>query len=164
MAPELTSICSCRLGPFLNLFGDHLVVNGCELFFPLQSPGSPRGGNPRKMGKNYKIPLPGPTPENGEKLPKNYKKYSENTFFCNFSVIFPHFRGLDRGGEFCNFSPFFGDFRLRGFRGSVRGKTNRKSMVIFWTIFCRRLKFIQYRTGVWKCHRSLSPDHSPSTG
>ena len=27
----------------------------------------------------------------------------------------------------------------------------------------RRLKFIQYRTGVWKCHRSLSPDPSPST-
>ena len=30
--------------------------------------------------------------------------------------------------------------------------------------FLRRLKFIQYRTGVWKCHRSLSPDPSPSTG
>ena len=29
---------------------------------------------------------------------------------------------------------------------------------------CRKLKFIQYRTGVWKCHRSLSPDPSPSTG
>ena len=28
----------------------------------------------------------------------------------------------------------------------------------------RRLKFIQYRTGVWKCHRSLSPDPSPSAG
>ena len=28
----------------------------------------------------------------------------------------------------------------------------------------RRLKFIQCRTGVWKCHRSLSPDPSPSTG
>ena len=25
--------------------------------------------------------------------------------------MFPHFRGLDRGGEFCNFSPFFLDFR-----------------------------------------------------
>ena len=28
----------------------------------------------------------------------------------------------------------------------------------------RRLKFIQYRTGVWKCHRSLSPNPNPSTG
>ena len=79
------------------------------MFFPLQSPGSPRSGNPGKMGKNYKVPLPGPTPKNGEKLPKNYKKYSEKLMhFCNFSVIFPHFRGLDRGGEFCNFSPFPG--------------------------------------------------------
>ena len=58
-----------------------LCPNRCELFFPLQSP---RGGNPRKMGKNYKIPLPGPTAENGEKLPKNYKKYSKNTFFVIF--------------------------------------------------------------------------------
>ena len=48
------------------------------------------------------------------------------SIFCNFSVIFPHFRGLDRGGEFCNFSPFFGDSRPGGFRGSVRGKTTRK--------------------------------------
>ena len=98
----------------------------CELSFPLQSPGSPRGGNPRKMGKNYKIPLPGPTPENEEKLPKNYKKCSENTFFCNFSVFFPRFRGLGRGGGLCNFFPFFGDFRPGGLRGSVRGKTTRK--------------------------------------
>ena len=27
-----------------------------------------------------------------------------------------------------------------------------------------RLQFIQYRIGVWKCLRSLSPDSSPSTG
>ena len=53
----------------------------CELFFPLQSPGSPWGGNPRKMGKNYKIPLPGPTPENGEKLPKNYRKNAPKIHF-----------------------------------------------------------------------------------
>ena len=110
----------------------------CELFFPLQSPGSPRRGNPRKMGKNYKIPLPGPTPENGEKLPKNYKKkWIFGVFFCNFSVIFPHFRGLDRGGEFCNFFPFFGDFGPGGFRGSVRGKTTRKARDVtgFYSFF-----------------------------
>ena len=96
------------------------------MFFPLQIPGSPQGGNPRKMGKNYKIPPPPvQPPKMRKKLPKNYKKCSENTFFGNFSVFFPHFRGLDRGGEFCNFFPFFGDFRPGGFRGSVRGKTTR---------------------------------------
>ena len=52
------------------------LLQACELFFPLQSPGSPRGGNPRKMGKNYKIPLPGPTPENRE----NYRKITKNVF------------------------------------------------------------------------------------
>ena len=36
--------------------------------------------------------------------------------------------------------------------------------VCVFFFFFRRLKFIQYRTGVWKCHRSLSPDPSPSTG
>ena len=79
------------------------------------------------MGKNYKISLPGPTPENGKIGPKKGKNHSENTNFVIFSVIFPHFRGSDRGGEFCNFSPFFGDFRPGGFPGSVRGKTTRNS-------------------------------------
>ena len=50
-----------------------------RVVFP-QSPGSPRGGNPRKMGKKCKIPLPGPAPETGEKLPKNHKK-------CIFGVF-----------------------------------------------------------------------------
>ena len=99
---------------------EHLEL---RVVFPL-SPGSPRGGNPRKMGRNYKIPPPGPA----EKVPKNYKKkvFSEYLFGI-FSVIFPHFRGLDRGGEFCNFSPFFGDFRAGGFRGSVREIRRKQS-------------------------------------
>ena len=42
----------------------------CELSFPLEGPGSHRGGNPRKMGKNCKIPLPCPTPEMGKIAPK----------------------------------------------------------------------------------------------
>ena len=54
----------------------------CELLFPL-NPGSLRGGNPRKMGKNYKIPLPSPTPEIG---PKNY---DNSIFFFRFGGIFP---------------------------------------------------------------------------
>ena len=61
----------------------------CELFFPLQSPGSPRGGNPRKMG---------------------------------FSVIFPHFRGLE---NFVFFFPIFRGFSAPG--ASARGKTTRNA-------------------------------------
>ena len=34
---------------------------------------------------------------------------------------------------------------------------------VIWVLY-RRPRYIQYRTGVWKCHRSLSPDPSPSTG
>ena len=79
------------------------------------------------MGKNYKIPLPGPTPENGEKLPKNYKICIFGVIFPLFGANFPHFRGSDRGGEFCNFSPFFGDFHPGGSPGSVRGKTTRNT-------------------------------------
>ena len=98
-----------------------------ELFFPLEGRGSHRGGNPRKMGKNYKIPLSGATPENGEKLQKNYKN-------CIFGVIlplfwgnFPHFRGLHRGGEFCNFSPIFRGFPPRWLPGPSKGKNNSQS-------------------------------------
>ena len=100
----------------------------CELFFPLQSPGSPRGGNPRKKGKNLQNSPPRSNPRKWGKITeKLHKKMYFRSIFCNFSVIFPHFRGLDRGGEFCN---FFGDFRPGGFRGSVRGKTTRFSKII----------------------------------
>ena len=119
-----------REGVRVKKFGNHVPKNpgqtflfkNCELFFPLQSPGSPRGGNPRKMEKNYKIPSPVQPPNMGKITEKLQKMYLRS-IFCNFSVIFPHLRGLDRGGEFCNFSPFFGDSRPEGFRGSVRGKT-----------------------------------------
>ena len=64
----------------------------CELFFPLEGPGSHRGGNLRTIGKNYKIPLPGLTPENG----KNYRKITKT---CILGVVLPLFWG--------QFSPFF---------------------------------------------------------
>ena len=51
--------------------------------------------------------------------------FPESSFLfgiCDFYVIFPHFRGSDRGGEFCNLSPFFGDFRPGGFPGPLGGK------------------------------------------
>ena len=63
-----------RNGPVQKgVFGEPVsqgALKGCELFFPLEGPGRHRGGNPRKMGKNYKIPLSGLTPENGGKLQK----------------------------------------------------------------------------------------------
>ena len=39
-----------------------------------------------------------------------------------------------------------------------------KKSARFCQTMTRRLKFIQYRTGVWKCLRSLPPDPSPSAG
>ena len=48
------------------LFGDKF----CELFFPLTEARKPPWRNfPKKVRKNYRIPLPGPTPEDREKLP-----------------------------------------------------------------------------------------------
>ena len=82
----------------------------------LEGSGGHRDGSPRKMGKDlFKISLPGPTPEN----------LTPRIQF--FFLIFPHFRGSDRGGEFRNFSPFSGDFRHSGFPGPLRGKTTRSS-------------------------------------
>ena len=51
-----------------------LSLTDGELFFPLEGLGSHWGGKHRKMGKNYKIPLPGPTPENGENCPQKRGK------------------------------------------------------------------------------------------
>ena len=101
---------------------------GWRVVFPLTEPRKPPGRkSPKKWEKITKFPSPVQPPKMGKNYQNITKKYSENAFFCNFSVVFPHFRGLDRGGEFCNFFPFFGDFRPGGFRGSVRGKTTRKS-------------------------------------
>ena len=104
----------------------------CELFFPLQSPGSPWSGNPRKMGKNYKIPPPPPrsSPRKWRKITeKLQKKCIFRVFVGNFSVIFLHFRGLDRGGEFCNFSPIFRGFPLQGLPGKTTRNTSAQSFL-----------------------------------
>ena len=93
-----TSVCTNPLVPCFQ--GESVWTNGaesltkdsletCELFFPLEGPESLRGGDPQKMGKNYKIPLPGPTPEIREKSPKKGVKLLRKYKFCNFSVIFP---------------------------------------------------------------------------
>ena len=73
------------------------------------------------MGKNYKIPLPGSTPENGENLHKNYRN-------CIFGVIlplfwgnFPHFWGSDRG-------PFLGDFRSIPSKGKNNSQVFKESI------------------------------------
>ena len=104
--PKATKLASC-FSPYraTEAPGAGIPKNGEKL------QNSPPRSNPRKWGKIT------------EKLQKILRKY----IFCNFSVIFPHFRGLDRGGEFCNFFPFFGDSRPGGFRGSVRGKTTRNT-------------------------------------
>ena len=72
-----------------------LIMLGLRVVFPLRGPGpeSLRGGNPRKMGKNYKIPSPVRPPKMGKIAPKKYKN-------CIFGVILPLFGG--------NFSPFSG--------------------------------------------------------
>ena len=78
----------------------------CELFFPLEGPGSHRGGNPRKMGKITKFPSPVRPPKMGKIAPKNYKNCIFGVILPLFGGNFPHFRGSDRGGEFCSVSPF----------------------------------------------------------
>ena len=85
-----------------------------ELFFPLEGPEKPPGGIPRKNGEKLLIRLPGPTPENGEKLQKNYKSCIFGAIFPLFWGTFPHFRGVGPGDKFVIFSPFFGDFRPGG--------------------------------------------------
>ena len=99
-----------------------------RVVFPLRGPGKPPGGNPRKMGKKYKIPLPGATPENGEKIQKNYKNCIFGVILPLFGENFPHFSGVGpKNGEFCNFSPFFGDFRSGDFPGPSKGKNNSQA-------------------------------------
>ena len=56
----------------------------CELFLPLQSPGSLRGGYPpRKLGKNTNCP-PGPTTDNGEKNAEKLQKILWQYTFYDF--------------------------------------------------------------------------------
>ena len=100
----------------------HLAL---RVAFPLRggAPESQRGGNPRKMGKNYKIPFPSPTPENGEKLPPKRGKLTPKRkilyFFCNFALI----SGVGPGRGILYFFPIFRDFRPGGVPGPLRGKT-----------------------------------------
>ena len=114
-------------GPLLIARKPFNCTRFASCFSPYRAPEAPGAEIREKWGKITKFPSPLQPPKMGEKLPKNYKKMYFRSIFCNFWVIFPHFRGLDRGAEFCNFSPFFGDFRPGGFRGSVRGKTTRNT-------------------------------------
>ena len=89
-----------------------------RVVFPLTGPGKQPGRKSPKNEEKFQIPLPGPTPENGEKLHKNYK-------ICIFGVIlplfwgnFPHFRGSDRGGSFVTF-PIFRGFPPRWLPGPL---------------------------------------------
>ena len=93
-------------------------------FSPYRAPEAPGAEIPEKWEKITKFPSP-VQPRKWGKITEKLQKMYFRSIFCNFSVIFPHFRGLDRGGESCNFFPFLGGFRPGGFRGSVRGKTTR---------------------------------------
>ena len=71
----------------------------CELFFPLEGQGSHRFGNDRKLGKNCKIPLPGPTPEIREKLTEKLQKLYFWSNFAHFSGNFHLLSGVGAGRE-----------------------------------------------------------------
>ena len=75
----------------------------CELFFPLQSPWKPPGRESLKNGEKIQNPPPRSNPRKWGKITEKLQKILRKYIFCNFPVIFPHFRGLDRGGGFCNF-------------------------------------------------------------
>ena len=60
------------------------------------------------MGKNYKIPLPGPTPENGEKLQKNYKVVFSEWIYPFLGAFSPIFGGRTGEGNFVIFLHFSG--------------------------------------------------------
>ena len=75
------------------------------------------------MGNNYKIPLPGPTPEIREKLHKNYKNCVFGVIVTLFGAIFPIFEGRTGKGNFVIFPHFSGISALVASRPS-KGKNN----------------------------------------
>ena len=100
---------------------EHSYLAGC--FSPLQGPESLWDGNPRKMGKNCKIPLPGPTPENRENWPHKEEKLLQKYNFCNFSVFFPIFGGRSGERNFVIF-PIFRGFPPQRLSGPSKGENN----------------------------------------
>ena len=94
-----------------------LIITFASCFSPWKAREATGVEIAEKWGKLTKFPSPGPTPENGEKCPKKGVKLLRKYSFCNFSVIFPHFRGSDRGGEFWRFPP-------RWLAGPSKGKNN----------------------------------------
>ena len=118
-----------------NLFGLFLTSRVAGCFPPYRARKSLRGRNPRKMGKNYKFPSPVRPPKMGKIGPQKGENFSEKYKICNFSVIFLHFRGSDRGGEFCNFSTFFGGFPPRRLCRPCKGEKQPATLGLF--PFCK---------------------------
>ena len=62
-----------------------LSASELRVVFPLTEPRKPLGRKTLKnMEKLHNSPPRSKPPKKGKKLPKNYKKYSENTFFVIF--------------------------------------------------------------------------------
>ena len=102
----------------------------CKLFLPLGGSGSPQGGNPRKMAKNYKIPLPGPTPKIREIATKG-RKLLRNYDFCQCSEIFPNFGVRTREGNSAIFPQFWGISAPKAGRGkTTRNSTSQKVITL----------------------------------
>ena len=126
-----------------------------RVVFPLGEPWKPPGRKSPKNGKKLHNSPPRSNPRKWGKITEKLQKILRKYIFCIFSVIFPHFRGLDRGGEFCNFFPFFGDFPLGGFRGSLRGKTTRNPRSKTGTIKLRDPS---------RVHSDVPPERKPERG
>ena len=71
---------SVQMQAVLSLYASGRTT-GLRVVFPLRGPGKPPGRKSPKNGKNYKIPLPGPTPENGGKLPQKRGKITPKIQF-----------------------------------------------------------------------------------
>ena len=105
----MLSFCSAKSMESVELVSRSALV--LRVVFPLRGPGKPPGQESPKNGEKILNFSPrSDPPDSGENCPKKGEKLLRKYDFCNFSVIFPHFRGSDRGDEFSNFSPFFGEF------------------------------------------------------
>ena len=116
-----------------------------------------KGRKSPKNGENYKIPLPGPTPQSGE----NYRKIMKIVYTEHFSpfwgAIFPIFGGRTREGNFAIFSSIFRGFPPQRVPGVCRGNKNSQPKIEHELFFC-----FSSLSGVPGISKSKSPDIPPN--